>query len=346
MIQWIPRSAVAAVFLAVHTLPVLSAQEAPAAKPVTIPPGSKAEQLNQQGNRLKVYIRAYQNQQDTITRDMVRLDSEIEGQVERIVDLLASIKDSKDSRIKVIQTQEMAIEGLKKSTEFYVRERNKRSAALDRPYTPMARGSLEQDVMALQERIDKRVEQIVHLTNSLVQQTDFKKSVTYYDRDGYKQTRTTSGQSHNRSVARRASNERDKIRDQLKAGIERIKRDNVDLQKQLAVVSDKEERERLETMIEFNKGLVESRQNQLHSLALPPPAGARPIGNKDAMTLKQEFRDATAEIRKQHQELVRLNARRDRVRVELKSNLRKLAATKAAFDKEVAEPQVDTGKKL
>lgn len=312
---------------------VLAQTEAPVPAPV-----STAMELKQQGMRLEVLARTYRNQQDAITQEIVDLDAEIEQHIKRIVDLLSSVEDSEDSRIKVIQTQELALDSLKKTVEFYARERQQRQAALSQPYAlPIAEDDLEQDVKALQAKIDTRVEQIVQLTHSLVQNPDFKKTASHYDGAGNYRKHSESGPAHDRATAHRASIEADKLKDAFEAAIANLKRDNAEMKKQLAVTGNQEERERLQAIVDFNDTLLVKRQSQLDGLLSPPPARTRPVGSKDAIALKEDFRDEADGIRRQHQELVRLSARRDRIRIELKTTMERLAQTQAALEAAAAQ---------
>jgi len=103
-----------------------------------------------------------------MTDEILALDAKIEEEVTMIVNYLASIKDSADSHTRVAVIKEKAILALVDSVDDYKKERGKRMNELSKRHPNLSRDILQKQVDITDERIDKRIEQIINITSSLI----------------------------------------------------------------------------------------------------------------------------------------------------------------------------------
>ena len=110
-----------------------------------------------------------------IAADIIRLDTRLEGKVDKIVKTLASIKDSHDSGYRVSQIKMDAMNGLKRTIESYLGRRNALIREAREQRTGIPKEVLEGDAAKFDARIEKRVEQILELSKSFTQDADVEK---------------------------------------------------------------------------------------------------------------------------------------------------------------------------
>ena len=123
---------------------------------------------------LERHIGEREERMGELAQDIVALDTRVERRIDRIVEMLQKSKDSKSSKVTVARTKEKAIEGLSKTIEYYDQKRRALREQL-RKETTIPREALTGDVYKFDEKVEKRVEQIIALTKSFTESEDLKK---------------------------------------------------------------------------------------------------------------------------------------------------------------------------
>jgi hypothetical protein len=156
-----------------------------------------------------------------IGQDIVTLDGRIEKRIDELVKMLAATSDSKDSKTKVSRIKQDAIDGLKRGIDLYVAKRKEVREKV-RTGDETALG----DLSKFDERIVKRVDQIVELGKSFPTHKDVDK----YESDGgsywngyyYENQRISDDYRQNRRNDIQADKVRDETTKAIKDGIERL----------------------------------------------------------------------------------------------------------------------------
>lgn len=147
-------------------------------------------------------------------RDIVELDARIEKRVAEMVKLLASLRDSQDSRTKVSQVKKEAIESLKAGIDRYTQKRRE-VAELIRKGDSAALGDLDK----FDERIIRRVDQIAELNKSIPTHEDVDKyesaGGSYWNGYYYENSRISDDWKQNR----RDSTQSDKVRREVETAL-------------------------------------------------------------------------------------------------------------------------------
>jgi len=277
---------------------------------------------------LEQHIEDRENRLSTIAKDILRLDSRVEGQIERIVARLKTVEDSKESQVRVAQTKEKAIEGLRKTIDYYVRKRDDLNEQLRKDKTA-ARELLRDEAAKFDARIEKRVGQIIELTKSFTEHKELKKYETWtdekWDRSDTKY-RISKDWRHNRKSVRHSEAQQKEISEELAKSIERLERRTADLKEKLR--SDKLSpglRQLYERDLAENIGLTSLRIQLLHESGSSfGRTETTPIDRDEAHSIELSVEDAAKDLREDFfaifENYDKLNKERERI-AKLKANL-------------------------
>ena len=263
-----------------------------------------------------------------VTDEMIRIDENLERQVNNIVEQIAAMSDSQDSGTKMIERKREVIEGLKRSAEFFAKERDRRNRELARPTElNVPKEDLAQDVAALDERIEERVAQILAVTASLAEHEDYKKyeayqSSVYGGYRGYSShvqgRRKTDEYRQNERETKKSVNTKKKIHQELQEGIDRLKRENKQLENKLKYATNEDEQALFRDQIAYNSEIISKREAQMLSVVSDVNPGQKKVSRKAANTFDKMLQEASVDFRSDHNRLVQLNKQRDRERSALK----------------------------
>ena len=239
-----------------------------------------------------------------MTDEILAIDAQIEETVEKIVQYLASVKDSAGSHTKVAVIKEKAIQGLAKSVEDYKRERGKRLNELNKRHPNLSRDILQKQVNITDERIDRRIEQIINITSSLTQNQDVKKYDTYWTqqrssgrrRSGRAKQKVSKEYKQNKSVTAKSNALKDKVVKGLEEEIKSLEAKNVSLNARIQTERSKDKKEQYKKDIEANNVTIEKRKVQLQEAETETTVAATPIEYKDARDLEDKIADLVLDI--------------------------------------------------
>lgn len=294
-------------------LPV-GAQE-PASGPeatAPVPPALAAAQA--QHRRLALAI-------DDLAEEIIATDREIERRVTQIVRMLAEASDSTESGTEVLRLKEKVSEGLKKTIDVYLRERQKAQADLSTPYRKMTSEDDQKRIAAMDDKIDTRISQILQLTESMARSQEFERYEYHYRdnrRGGGVSRRETDEYDVGQRQNRRAESAVGDVTEALDEAVAGLERENAALRSRLAG-ADSRQKEAIESQIRANEERIARRREQAGAAADSPGTKGRPVGDAEADSLERRIADLSAEARTDFNRLIALKNELDLERQKLKA---------------------------
>lgn len=270
------------------------------------------------------HIQERRDRLEEVGADVLRLDDRLETKVDNIVNKLASLKDSEGSRRRVSQLKMAAMEDLVKNAKEYQSKRAEliRELRKDKPTQP--KDYVEGDVKIVDERVEKRVEQVLLLSKSFSQERDVKKYTGggggYYGWGG--------GWNNNERVSEEwRQNNRDKSmnkkqRDAVKAALEKSITRYESLangveQKLKGTEISAEYRALLESESKHYEKVLENRKRQLADFVLVEAPNTKAISQRAALDIEHALDDAVndfdSDIRLIKQKYAEVKAERQRI---------------------------------
>jgi len=261
---------------------------------------------------LEAHIEQQQARLSDLSEDIIRLDKRVEEGVDRVVKLLASVKDSPDSRTNVANTKDEAIEGLQNMIDYYQRKRSEVREALRTGDTEVPRDELSSDVEVFDERIEKRIEQIVTLTKSFTQHEDYKKYVNTGGGSnrwgwGWQSQEINEKWRQNRLDTRKTHQTREEVMEALKESIDDLDQRQKYLREKLRTGNISETAKDLyESDIDRIDGIIVARQKELEDLqsTIEKP-GTKAVGRQRSWELSELLEDAKNDLRDDFFEIFR-----------------------------------------
>jgi len=261
-------------------------------------------------DHLKRHIELRQERLDELVGDIRRLDRRTEERIAGLVDELARLEDSESSKTRITRLKGRVMRGLGRSIEGYQQKRARLLERLrrdaDAPFQELS-GDLE----AFDERIEKRVEQILKLAKSLPAYEDVDKyefaGGEYWN--GYYHEHTRISEEWKQQRRGRVAN--DKERRELQQALE----DNIaDLEKRYDATRGMldnrrlDERERRVQEQELGRigARLDVRREELHELLLPADPGPQdPVDRNRADELAKLIETSAEDLSADLWELMR-----------------------------------------
>jgi hypothetical protein len=204
-----------AVLAFAFSLPAL-AQNATEPAPVIDMEARKASVVN-----MEAHIAQREERLAELGKDIVTLDARIEKRVAELVKMLADMRDSQDSKTKISNIKQDAIDGLRRGIELYSAKRREMAERI-RTGDQTAMGDLDK----FDERIVKRVDQIVELGKSFPAHKDVDKyesdGGTYWNGYYHENSRVSDDWKQNRRDNMKTSQTRDEVIKAIREGLERL----------------------------------------------------------------------------------------------------------------------------
>ncbi len=115
---------------------------------------------------LEQHIDQRQQRLDELLEDIKTLDGRLEKRVEQVIGIVARVKDSNESKVRIARTKADVIGGLREMAEYYKRKRDGLREQLRQANPNVPREDLEQGIRILDERIERRIEQALVLAKN------------------------------------------------------------------------------------------------------------------------------------------------------------------------------------
>ncbi len=283
---------------------------------------------------LQSYIEQRDKRQAELGQDIITLDARIEKRVDELVKMLANTSDSQDSKTRISKLKQDAIAGLKNGIDLYVRKRKEMREKV-RTGDESALG----DLGKFDERINKRVDQIVDIAKSFPSHKDVNKYETsggdYWNGYYYENTRISDDWKQNRRDNIQSNKTRDDTAKALRDTLDRLdqrKRSLKDL------MTNRKITDSARKLYQQELGQIDAYTDNLNSqlgelVSQRGGGGANQPSLEEAIDMEHMLDDARKDLREDVANLFRLYddfARGRSKTEELKENL---AARKAWLEK-------------
>ena len=329
---------------------VFAQDAAPSAEPAKAP--LTLEERKASIPSIESHIKERRDRLEEIGEDVLRLDDRLEGKVDNIVNKLSSLKDSESSRRRVSQMKMQAMEELVENAKEYQSKRAELIRELQKNKPSQPKDYVEGDLKMVDDRVEKRVTQVLLLSKSFSQEKDVEKYVgggggdSYYGRGG--------GWNNNERVSDKwRQNNRDqsmnkKQRDAVKAALEKSVTRYESLangvaEKLKSTTISSEYRSLLESEQEHYVDVLANRKSQLADFVLVDAPNTKAISQSAALDIERALDDAVSDfdddIRLIKQKYAEVKAERQRIQ-KLEVNL--AARKKWLVDFEAGKVKVPT----
>jgi len=278
---------------------------------------------------LKQHLAQREERFEMLKKDLLAMDARVEKQIDDIVKNLASLKDSVDSKTKVANIKQEAMDALVRTIWLY---RQKRVDVFERMRkdTNVPKEELEKTLKAFDDHIGKRVDQVMELAKSFPGHEDVKKyesyGASYYNGWYQENTRVTDEWKQNRRASTAGRVTRRDLLQELDKAIDTNRSRRASIADALAnrKLSDKERTLQQEELGRIDATLDKLREDR-RELVLPDGGGAtREIGAGEAHDAEQLLDDERADLARDFGDIMRkyteLDAERTRI-FDLKANL-------------------------
>lgn len=278
---------------------------------------------------LKQHIAQREERFELLKKDLLDLDARTEKEIDRIVKLLASLKDSIDSKTRVANLKEDVMEALVRTIWLY---RQKRVDVFERMRkdSNVPKEELEKTLKAFDDRIGKRVDQIMEVAKSFPGHVDVKKYESYggsYYNGWYQENLQVSEEwKQNRRASTSGRVARRDMLQELDKALDRNRSRRASVADALAnrKLSDKERDLQQEELGRLD-AVIDKLRADRRDLALPEGGGAtREIGAGEAHDVVQMLDDERADLARDFGDIMRKYTELDQERTrifDLKANL-------------------------
>jgi|GEM_PF-3994983 len=257
-------------------------------------------------------------------QDLLALDSEIDADVNQLVDLLKKSEDSTASKTKVMNTKKETIAALDKWVKEYTRERGKRMGDLQQTHSPTAQAELQHQVEAIDDGINRRVDQMVELAASMSTSEELKRYDTYQQDWGVSKVETEDYRVNKRQISY-ANQAQEELGKKLEQTIKALEND-------IALVPQRFPRDQQEAELARLNSLLDARNADLRKLSTAYPEKATAVGKNDADRLEKQLHYTQEDIRAKWAQLL---AKANTLSVE-RLRVRQLEARVQAMEAEAA----------
>jgi hypothetical protein len=234
-------------------------------------------------------------------------DRLVESKINDIIKLLSTVKDSAESKTRVTQVKEDVINGLNKSLEFYRQRRRARVQKLRDERVTFQDAADDKVLAFLDAKIDKRIEQITHITSTLTKGREWKKHEKYnYTVYGNNVEREVSDEfTRHRKNLSRSHRQSDRTVAIIKQNEADVRKESERLESRLKSAGSDEEREAIKNLMAKNDARLKKQEGEIRKIARPQ-GGGRALGRKDAFDTQKWIENMAEEVVREHRELVRM----------------------------------------
>ena len=248
-----------------------------------------------------------------LREELVKISGDIDAGVENILDLIMPLTDSLETGNKVTQLKQDAMMGLRKAIDYYTTERQKLEGDLSRPVANLTKEQMANQVGAIDEKVDLRINEILRLSASLAEnQEDEKYEHTFDPYSEIYNRRVTDEYKQNQKVQRRVVDTRDNLTAGLEKSVAALKERVTRYERLLSYQVSEDNAAAIRSLIEESKTRLANREAQLTSLGTAyGEAGSKAIGKDEFKVVMQMITEQKAEIRSSFDLLRRIKTEYD-----------------------------------
>lgn len=248
-----------------------------------------------QAAALEAQVKIRRARVDMVRYDVQQTDARIEQRLDAIIETLTSISDSKDSRTKVARMKEDTIKRLYNSIKYYDSKRTQMKQEVNNPRLYLTAEEKQRAISALDTLIEKRVQQIIALHESMPSHKDYER---YVNTGGwYSVDQENPDYEQNRRMTTRTNTQRTQLIDGLEKSIARLESQNNTLHRQLSATNDPATHKMLGDEIAKNDALIAERRKQRLEVLNSEGASKREISLKQAMDMDKALQTAITDLK-------------------------------------------------
>ena len=255
---------------------------------------------------IEKHIQERQERVDAIGADLTKLNQRIEKTIDAIVTKLSGMKDSEESKFRVGDLKMRAMKGLGKSIGRYQYKRNQLLEAIREKKTDIPIETLEKDAKIFDEHIAKRVDQILTLSKSFMQEEDVEKyevvdGGSYYNGWGWSDEVEQISEEWRQNRRNRVKDTK-QHREVMEALESSIKREEARVKTLEGLVADKKltgvDRRVLEGELKRHKALLDQRKDQFAEMSEVAQPDTAETSREDALDFESSVNDAAEDLRR------------------------------------------------
>lgn len=272
-----------ALVLVWHSGQTLFAQ-APAAP--DSPPPVKAPALTPAQAILKARLAGQAQRASLLGSEIHNADLRIEARFDDLLTTLPVVSDSKDSHTKVTRMKEETIASLQQAVTYYQQKRAWLEEQMVRPTFNLTQTQKQMISNDFEERIEKRVKQIVDLFQTFPKHEEFERykaaginsfgGVSYEDSEDYRQ---------NLRLSSHTSTMRSKLIKDIQASINQLHQENLTLADMASKAANPELGEVYGDEQRKNEQLRDVLKEDLEAIKAGPTVPGRPVSGHEAQAL-------------------------------------------------------------
>lgn len=280
-----------------------------AAQEAEEPPAMTRAERIQSVENLKQHIAMREQRFESLRQELLALDERTESQIDYIVEMLASLRDSRDSRTNVANLKTEVMDSLMRSITIYRRNRmdvfermrSERAVPLE---------ELERTLERFDERIGKRIDQVTQLALSFPGSETVDKyesfGTSYFNGWSRESVRISEDWRQNQRVDRSGRQARGDTLEQINDALRRNEVRRAGIADALANRQlPEQERAVQEEELGRIDALIDHLRSQRRELALPGYGGAREIGRGEAHDVAHMLDDARRDLTRDFNDIMR-----------------------------------------
>lgn len=294
-------------------------------------PPAELEARRQSVVNLEKHIAQREERLGEIVADIHSLDDRVEDGVEEIVTMLGEIKDSEDSKVRIARVKADVMTGLRRTIDYYNTHRDTVREQLRMGKSALPKETLEKDLATFDERIEKRVAQIVALAETFTDPKELEKYEVTSTASWFGWTieneEISEAWKQNRRESRHTGSAKEAVSKGLQDSIAHLEQRNAYLTEKLKSPNLPEvEREFYQSEISHNTRLIAHRGEQLYEFS--SGSAPEPLSVEQGQTheLDQLVQSSRADLREDFFAIFRKYTELNRARAELKQLNDNLAA--------------------
>ena len=272
--------------------------------------GAQAQDTLKPDAMLNAQIRLRESRIVTKQELLKSTDARLEKGINDLVTLLQSVNDSPESRTRVTLLKEQVAKALAKSISYYRQKRQKTRGALERPDLGYNPEDLRKGLAALDERIEKRINQIIELTRSLAVHQEFERYLVEYGDSRYgwdddKKYRKNDDWYQDRRVTGLTDQDRKQVEEALQKNLDDLDRRARDLKSRIATATGTS-KSLLEEDLAHVQQMQGTRAEQMSELRVPTAGAASSVDLDRAKELQALVKDMSGDLREDFFAIFRL----------------------------------------
>ncbi len=287
-------------------------------------------EVEQSLKNLNFHLQQRQQRVTSLRDELVRKDEQVERTIDRIVSMLEHISDSTDSGTKTMRMKQDIIDGLSKTIERYQSKRSELAIDVISPNPTLDKEVSEAGMKAMDEKIQKRVDQILDLSKSLTTSNEYRNfSENYKSSRQRLYVRNKPRETQALKTTIRAGQAKGNLTGAIESNIEELKRRNVQLEEMMQnQLLEEDQRGMIAEQIRLNEEIIDQRYDQLEAALtsqFADPGSTKKVNLRDAMEMDRLIKDAASDLKWDFNSVFRIYS-------ELVTELQKVTAIERAIE--------------